>query len=170
MKKLSVILVVLGAVIALSAYAAEENDKEDWEVGFGVTLASYHFNNGGNHIQGFNERNLGVTVYLTDVGNILPIIDEITVSAVPKNSYGDFSTYFVAHTDIINAEYIDVALSAGIATGYSKERFQMVRKYGVMPMVGARLTIVSSVEIGIIPFGVLSKKEGVNVITVSYRF
>jgi len=168
MKRLLVIFVILGVMLAQPAHA-EENNKEDWEIGFGVTLASYHFNNGGGHVQGFNERNFGATAYFTDKGSIFPVIDEITISIVPKNSYGDPSVYFVAHTDIINTKHVDVALSAGIATGYT-ERFEMVKKYGAMPLIGMRMTIVNNVEIGVIPFGLLSKKEGVNILTVSYRF
>ena len=163
------VLSVMASVIAI-ALATPAGAEEGWEYGIGLNLASSHIRNDLTHRSGLNEINLGGTVYFTDKGNEVPFADEFTLSFIGRNSFNNPSIYLMAHKDFLNTKWVDIALSAGVATGY-KKHYRIADKLGVMPIIGLRVTIVKHIEIGLIPSSLFSKGgKGANTIILNYRF
>ncbi len=139
-----------------------------FDVNFGVVLKSFHFTNSFERVNGFNENNIGPTLYLTDKKNIIPVINEATVSYVHRNSYGANSIYLFFHHNIFFRKNFKLDIAVGAATGYEKY-LKIARDLSFMPLGGFRATFFNHLEKGLLPTGIVAEK-GANVLTFSYRF
>ena len=148
----------------VNAVAGEYSD-----VSLGLVLKSFHFTNSFEHKKGFNESNFGPTVYITDRKNIIPLVDEITVSYVHKNSYNSNSIYLFLHHNIFSRKNFKLDISVGAATGY-EQHLRIAKNIGFMPLAGVRATFFNHVELGLLPTGIVIKEKGANVLTLSYKF
>ncbi len=142
---------------------------EYFDTGFGVILRSFHFTNSFEHKEGFNENNFGLTFYVTDKRNIVPFVDEMTVSYVPANSYNSNSVYLFFHRNFFSRKDFKLDFSVGAATGYERHLI-IAKNLGFMPLAGFRMTLFDHAEIGLLPTGVAVKEKGANVLTFSYEF
>jgi len=162
---------ILFCLFVILIFPVNVSAGEYFDTGFGVILRSFHFTNSFEHKKGFNENNLGLTLYVEDNKNIIPLIDEISASYVHTNSYGSNSIYLFFHHKIFSSSNNNFRLdfSVGAATGYEKHLI-IARDLGFMPLAGFRMTLFDHAEIGLLPTGVAVKEKGANVLTFSYKF
>jgi hypothetical protein len=154
--------------LAILSFPVTVAAGEYFNTGFGVVLKSYHFTNSFKHAKIFNENNVGPTFYLSDTNNIIPLIDEVTVSYVHKNSYDSNSVYLFFYKGIFSRKNFKLDFSVGAATGYEKHLI-IARDLGFMPLAGFRMTFFNHMELGLLPTGIVAEK-GANVLTFSYKF
>lgn len=161
----SIVLVLFVLVFPVNVFAGDYFD-----VDYGLVLGSYHFTNSFDHSNEFNESNIGPTIYFGDKNNILPLIDEASVSYIHTNSFNDNSIYLFGYrNDLVKFKSISLDFGVGLATGY-ENHLEIAKKLGIMPFAGFRVR-VKHFELGIIPTGLFGVEEKpVNVLTFAWRF